>query len=39
MPATNIFAGFAGYMFTSIKDAHIYEQINGHVPDLEEGRS
>jgi len=29
--ATNIFAGFAGYMFTSIKEAHIYEQINGHI--------
>lgn len=29
--ATNIFAGFAGYMFTSIRDAHIFEQINGHV--------
>lgn len=29
--ATNIFAGFAGYMFTSIKEAHIYEQVNGHV--------
>lgn len=29
--ATNIFAGFAGYMFASIQEAHIYEQINGHV--------
>lgn len=29
--ATNIFAGFAGYMFASIKEAHIYEQVNGHV--------
>lgn len=29
--ATNIFAGFAGYMFASIQEAHIYEQINGHI--------
>ncbi len=29
--AINIFGGFASYMFASIKDAHIYEQINGHV--------
>ena len=35
--ATNIFAGFAGYMFTSIKDAHIYEQINGHVQIWKKG--
>ncbi|MEM9016713.1 MAG: FtsX-like permease family protein, partial [Verrucomicrobiota bacterium] len=30
-------AGFAGYMFTSIKDAHIYEQINGHVQVWKKG--
>jgi len=35
--ATNIFAGFAGYMFTSIKDAHIYEQINGHLQIWKKG--
>jgi len=35
--ATNIFAGFAGYMFASIEDAHIYEQINGHVQIWKEG--
>ncbi|MDF1812662.1 MAG: FtsX-like permease family protein [Verrucomicrobiales bacterium] len=29
--AVNIFGGFAAYMFASIQDAHIYEQINGHV--------
>lgn len=28
--AINIFGGFAHYMFASIQDAHIYEQINGH---------
>lgn len=35
--ATNIFAGFAGYMFTSIQEAHIYEQINGHVQIWKKG--
>ena len=35
--ATNIFAGFAGYMFTSVKDAHIYEQVNGHVQIWKKG--
>lgn len=35
--ATNIFAGFAGYMFTSVKDAHIYEQVNGHVQVWKKG--
>jgi len=29
--ATNIFAGFAGYMFKSIEEAHIYEELNGHI--------
>ena len=29
--AINIFGGFAAYMFASIQDAHIYEQINGHI--------
>lgn len=29
--AVNIFGGFAAYMFASIQDAHIYEQINGHI--------
>jgi putative ABC transport system permease protein len=28
--AVNILAGFTAYMFVSIEDAHIYEQINGH---------
>lgn len=35
--ATNIFAGFAGYMFASIEDAHIYEQINGHAQIWKKG--
>jgi len=35
--ATNIFAGFAGYMFASIQEAHIYEQINGHVQIWKKG--
>lgn len=35
--ATNIFAGFAGYMFASIKEAHIYEQVNGHVQIWKKG--
>lgn len=29
--ATNVFAGFAGYMFKSIEEAHIYEELNGHI--------
>jgi putative ABC transport system permease protein len=29
--AINILAGFSSYMFASIADGHIYEQINGHV--------
>jgi putative ABC transport system permease protein len=29
--AINILAGFTAYMFASIEDAHIYEQVNGHV--------
>lgn len=29
--AVNVLAGFTAYMFASIEDAHIYEQINGHV--------
>lgn len=28
--AVNILAGFTAYMFASIEDAHIYEQVNGH---------
>ena len=35
--ATNIFAGFAGYMFASIREAHIYEQVNGHVQIWKKG--
>ena len=35
--ATNIFAGFAGYMFASIQEAHIYEQVNGHVQIWKKG--
>lgn len=35
--ATNIFAGFAGYMFASIQEAHIYEQINGHIQIWKKG--
>ena len=35
--AINILAGFSGYMFTSIEDAHIYEQINGHVQIWKKG--
>ena len=31
LAAVNIFGGFASYMFASIQDAHIYEQINGHI--------
>ena len=29
--AINILAGFTAYMFASIEDAHIYEQVNGQV--------
>ena len=35
--ATNIFAGFAGYMFASIQEAHIYEQVNGHIQIWKKG--
>ena len=35
--AINILAGFSSYMFASIEDAHIYEQINGHVQIWKEG--
>lgn len=35
--AINILAGFTAYMFASIEDAHIYEQINGHVQIWKEG--
>lgn len=35
--AINILGGFAAYMFTSIEDAHIYEQINGHVQVWKKG--
>lgn len=29
--AVNILAGFTAYMFASIEDGHIYEQLNGHL--------
>ena len=29
--AVNVFGGFATYMFTSIREAYIYDQANGHV--------
>lgn len=29
--AVNILAGFAAYMFASIEDGHIYEQLSGHI--------
>ncbi len=35
--AINIFGGFATYMFASIQDAHIYEQLNGHVQIWKKG--
>ena len=35
--AINILAGFTAYMFASIEDAHIYEQINGHVQIWKKG--
>ncbi|HRQ87486.1 MAG TPA: FtsX-like permease family protein [Bacteroidia bacterium] len=35
--AVNILAGFTHYMFASIEDAHIYEQINGHVQIWKKG--
>lgn len=35
--AVNILAGFSAYMFTSIEDAHIFEQINGHVQIWKKG--
>jgi putative ABC transport system permease protein len=35
--AINILAGFSAYMFVSIEDAHIYEQINGHVQIWKKG--
>ncbi len=35
--AINIFAGFAGYMFTSIQEADIYEQAHGHIQIWKKG--
>ncbi len=35
--AVNILAGFTDYMFVSIEDAHIYEQINGHAQIWKKG--
>jgi putative ABC transport system permease protein len=35
--AINILAGFSAYMFASIEDAHIYEQLNGHVQIWKKG--
>ena len=35
--AINILAGFSAYMFASIEDAHIYEQINAHVQIWKKG--
>ncbi len=35
--AVNILAGFSAYMFTSIEDANIFEQINGHVQVWKKG--
>jgi putative ABC transport system permease protein len=35
--AINILAGFTAYMFASIEDAHIYEQINGQVQIWKKG--
>ena len=35
--AVNILAGFTAYMFASIEDAHIYEQINGHAQIWKKG--
>ncbi|MDF1739041.1 MAG: FtsX-like permease family protein [Verrucomicrobiales bacterium] len=35
--AINILAGFTAYMFASIEDAHIYEQVNGHVQIWKKG--
>ena len=35
--AINILAGFSAYMFASIEDAHIYEQINAHIQIWKKG--
>lgn len=35
--AVNILAGFSAYMFMSIEDANIFEQINGHVQVWKKG--
>lgn len=35
--AVNILEGFMSYMFVSIEDAHIYEQINGHAQIWKKG--
>ncbi|MAS95092.1 MAG: hypothetical protein CMO55_18000 [Verrucomicrobiales bacterium] len=35
--AINILAGFTAYMFASIEDAHIYEQVNGHAQIWKKG--
>lgn len=35
--AINIFGGFASYMFASIQDGYIYEQLNGHVQIWKKG--
>jgi putative ABC transport system permease protein len=35
--AVNILAGFTAYMFASIEDGHIYEQLNGHIQIWKKG--
>lgn len=35
--AINILGGFSAYMFASIEDGHIYEQVNGHVQIWKKG--
>jgi putative ABC transport system permease protein len=35
--AVNVFGGFTEYIFTSLKDAHIYAQGNGHLTVFKKG--
>lgn len=35
--AINVLAGFTSYMFASIEDADIYEEVNGHVQIWKKG--
>ncbi len=35
--AINVLSGFTSYMFASIEDADIYEEVNGHVQIWKKG--